>query len=122
MLTPTIVKHWADTKVIHVIGYFGHKAGETYLDDENSLGEGSLVKWPPEIKSSRPPLMITSHSTAIPGGNTGIDANHTFKLFIVNNKDSYVFIINTATGNPVANNTDLSNVYYHFYAIFPKFL
>jgi hypothetical protein len=121
MLTPTIVKHWADTKVIHVIGYFGHKAGETYLDDENGLGDGSLVKWPPEIKSSRPPLMITSHATALPTDNVGINSNTRYELFILNGKDSYVYFENIATGAAVANNIDLSNTYYFFYAIFPKF-
>lgn len=111
MLTPTITEHWSDGRRLHVIGTFGGAATPHYLRNEDTLGLGSKVKWPLDVKSSRAPIFF------ITSDNFGTTPTITFLLTNSGNT-SYVKIY--SAGVETADDASLADVKGTFYAIFKK--
>lgn len=122
MLTPTITSHWSDGKRIHVIGYFGGKVGDVFLQNEDGVGSGTKVKWPNEIKSAKPVIYI-GPNPAFTGEVELATVNYLFYQGVNQgnppNGNGYIKILNP---NELNDNTDLSATRYQFYAIFHKFI
>lgn len=124
MLTPTITKHWFDLKTQHVIGYFGGKEGDTYLQSEDGLSAGTKVKWPSEVKTNKNPLMVLSHPFSV--GSQ--DSSGSFLRYGQGRSidysgvhlDGYITIF-YANLTQFADEADIAGSPVPFYAIFPKF-
>jgi len=125
MLTPTIVKHWSDTKTINVIGYFGGNAGDVFLQDEDGAGSGTRIKeWPTVVKSNQQPMILLS----VPGvyellAPTPNNFNEYIQFFhnrdVTGNDNAYI-LLRTLNGNIVVDTQDLSHTRIYFYAIFER--
>lgn len=115
-LTPTVLHHWSDGKRLHVIGVFDANSG-TYLQSENTAGLGSVVRWPLEVKSGSPPILVFSLlNAAIDGVSKVTAANAVFDTA----GGVYYVRINT-TGTTQSGNSAALAVTVPFYAIFHQF-
>ncbi|SRR6266478_5313748 len=125
MITPTITSHWFDLKRQHVVGYFGMKAGDTYLQNEDGAGLGTKVQWPTEVKTNRSLLSIVNNLALTNSNGSFTPCKIIFyyqgaSVGVPGNNDPYMLLADIS-GTPLADNTDLSARMIVFYAVFPKF-
>ncbi|SRR6266571_1921331 len=127
MLTPTIVSHWSDGKRIHAIGYFGGKAGDVYLQNEDGVGFGTRISWPNSIKTGSPVIFMSSGLCSL----NGLNLNFTTYYLLFNqgeaivapgNNNPYIQLYNVLTDAQAIDNLDMTTIAVSFHAIFHKFV